>query len=164
MAEWTIETVADRFIEAARIAHRLPPVRVQGYFNCWPAIKRMPWENLGAEPRVYRFPPDPAAIDRMLETMRWVQWLEEEHGTSSGCGRNVTHGKISVAVLPVTGPLPGVVGRRHWRSSLSSYKRRRDMERQPIRTGVACSCEPLQNHSESCGTLRVLTTFRRATS
>jgi hypothetical protein len=51
---------------------------VQGYFNCWPAIKRMPWENLGAEPRVYRFPPDPAAIDRMLETMRWVQWLEEE--------------------------------------------------------------------------------------
>ena len=78
MAEWTIETVADRFIEAARTAHRLPPVRVQGYFNCWPAIKRMPWENLGAEPPVYRFPPDPAAIDRMLETMRWVQWLEEE--------------------------------------------------------------------------------------
>lgn len=78
MAEWTIETVADRFIEAARTAHRLPPVRVQGYFNCWPAIKRMPWENLGAEPPVYRFPPDPAAIDRMLETMRWVHWLEEE--------------------------------------------------------------------------------------
>jgi hypothetical protein len=78
MAEWTIETVADRFIEAAQTAHRLPPVRVQGYFTCWPAIKRMPWETLGAEPRVYRFPPDPAAIDRMLETMRWVQWLEEE--------------------------------------------------------------------------------------
>ena len=78
MAEWTIETVADRFIEAARTAHRLPPVRVQSYFNCWPEIKRMPWENLGAEPPVYRFPPDPAAIDRMLETMRWVQWLEEE--------------------------------------------------------------------------------------
>ena len=45
MAEWTIETVADRFIEAARTAHRLPPVRVQGYFNCWPTIVRMPWEN-----------------------------------------------------------------------------------------------------------------------
>jgi len=78
MAEWTIETVADRFIEAARTAHRLPPVRVQGYFNCWPATKRMPWENLGAEPPVYRFPPDPAAIDRMEETMRWVPWLTEE--------------------------------------------------------------------------------------
>jgi len=46
MAEWTIETVADWFIEAARTAHRLPPVRVQGDFNCWPAIKRMPWKNL----------------------------------------------------------------------------------------------------------------------
>ena len=78
MAEWTIERVAERFIEAARTAHRLPPVRVQGYVNCWPAIKRMAWENLGAEPPAYRFPPDPAAIDRMLETMRWVQWLEEE--------------------------------------------------------------------------------------
>jgi len=76
---WTIEDVASRFEEAASTARRLPPVRVQGYFNCWPAIKRMPWENLGAEPTVYRFPPDPAAIERMLEVMRWVQWLEEEH-------------------------------------------------------------------------------------
>ena len=31
-------------IEAARTARRLPPVRVQGYFNCWPAIVRMQWE------------------------------------------------------------------------------------------------------------------------
>ena len=35
-------------------------------------------EKLGAEPRLYRFPLEPAAIDRMHETMRWVQWLEEE--------------------------------------------------------------------------------------
>ena len=78
MAEWTIESVAERFAEAARTAHRLPKVTVQGYFNCWPAIQRMPWENRGAEPVAYRLPPDPAAIDRMLETMRWVQWLEIE--------------------------------------------------------------------------------------
>lgn len=78
MAEWTIETVADRFIEAARTAQRLPPVRVQGYFNCWPTIVRMPWENLGEEPPLRYYPPDPAAVDRMLETMQWVQWLEEE--------------------------------------------------------------------------------------
>lgn len=38
----------------------------------------MAWEKLGAEPRLYRFPLEPAAIDRMHETMRWVQWLEEE--------------------------------------------------------------------------------------
>ena len=48
MVEWTVDLVADRFQEAARTAHRLPPVRVQGYFNCWPAIQRMPWETLGA--------------------------------------------------------------------------------------------------------------------
>jgi hypothetical protein len=75
---WTIEDVSARFEEAASTARRLPPVRVQGYFNCWPAIKRMPWESLGAEPTVYRFPPDPDAIERMLEVMRWVQWLEVE--------------------------------------------------------------------------------------
>ena len=78
MTEWTIEDVAARFEEAASTARRLPPVRVQGYFNCWPEIKRMPWENIGAESTVYRFPPDPTAIERMLEVMRWVQWLEVE--------------------------------------------------------------------------------------
>ena len=78
MDEWTNELVANRFWEAARTAHRLPPVRVQGYFNCWPSIKRMPWEVIGAEPAVVRFPPSPADIDRMLETMQWVLWLEVE--------------------------------------------------------------------------------------
>ena len=75
---WTIDDVAARFEEAASTGRRLPPVRVQGYFNCWPEIKRMPWENIGEEPTVYHFPPDPASIERMLETMRWVQWLEVE--------------------------------------------------------------------------------------
>ena len=64
MAEWTVERVAERFREAAITAHRLPPVRVQGYFNTWPAIRR--------------FPPAPETVERMLETMRWVLWLEEE--------------------------------------------------------------------------------------
>ena len=76
---WAIEEVAARFEEAASTARRLPPVRVQGYFNCWPAIARREWETFAADERVYRpFPPSPDAIDRMLETMRWVQWLEVE--------------------------------------------------------------------------------------
>ena len=78
MTEWTIEDVAARFDEAVSTARRLPPVRVQGYFNCWPANKYMSWENIGAEMPVCRFPPDPSAIERMLEVMRWVLWLEEE--------------------------------------------------------------------------------------
>lgn len=75
---WTVDMVAERFREAAQTAHRLPPVRVQGYFNTWPAILRQPWETYSGDDVLYRFPPEPAAIDRMLETMRWVLWLAEE--------------------------------------------------------------------------------------
>jgi len=45
MAEWTIEDVAARFEEAASTGRRLPPVRVQGYFNTWPVIVRKEWET-----------------------------------------------------------------------------------------------------------------------
>ena len=78
MAEWTLEEVAERFREAAETAHRLPPVRVQGYFNVWPAIKREARELYTDDDRVLRFPPSPEAIDRMEETMRWALWLAEE--------------------------------------------------------------------------------------
>jgi hypothetical protein len=40
MTEWTIDAVAARFTEAAETGRRLPPVRVQGYFNVWPAFAR----------------------------------------------------------------------------------------------------------------------------
>lgn len=77
--QWTIEDVANRFEEAASTGRRLPPVRVQGYFNVWPPIVRQEWERLADDDApLRRFPPDPAAIDRMLETMGWVQWLEIE--------------------------------------------------------------------------------------
>ncbi len=77
--DWTIEDVAARFEEAASTGRRLPPVRVQGYFNTWPIIVRKEWEAFAADEHVYRpFPPAPEAIDRMLETMKWVQWLEVE--------------------------------------------------------------------------------------
>ena len=76
---WTIEDVAARFEDAATTGRRLPPVRVQGYFNCWPAFVRTEWEAFAADEKVYRpFPPSPEALDRMLETMRWVQCLEVE--------------------------------------------------------------------------------------
>jgi hypothetical protein len=32
---WTVETVADRFVDAARTARRLPRVMVQGYPCRW---------------------------------------------------------------------------------------------------------------------------------
>lgn len=77
---WSVDGVAERFREAAETARRLPPVRVQGYFNVWPEIVREAWEAYGAEAGwSYRPPPPgPEAIERMLETMRWVLWLSEE--------------------------------------------------------------------------------------
>ena len=78
-ADWTIEVVAARFEEAASTGRRLPTVRVQGYFNTWPLIVREDWETYAADEKVYRpFPPTPDAIERMLEAMKWVQWLEIE--------------------------------------------------------------------------------------
>ena len=77
MRDWTIEQVAERFRDAALTAHRLPPVRVQGYFNTWPAIVRQSWEAYASDDVIHRFPPDPVAIERMEETLRWVLWLAE---------------------------------------------------------------------------------------
>ena len=68
MAEWTVDTVAERLAEAAETARRLPPVRVQGYFNLWPPIQRQPWETWVAsntEPRP--LPPAPAAMSEIDE-------------------------------------------------------------------------------------------------
>jgi DNA-directed RNA polymerase specialized sigma24 family protein len=79
MAEWTMDDVAARFTEAAETGRRLPRVRVQGYFNLWPDFVRDAWEGFDNKDYEYRpLPPTPEAIDRMLEAMRWVQWLEEE--------------------------------------------------------------------------------------
>ncbi len=79
MADWTVDDVAARFSEAAETGRRLPQVRVQGYFNVWPAFARQEWEAMSADEYEYRpLPPTPEAIARMMEAMRWVQWLEEE--------------------------------------------------------------------------------------
>lgn len=78
MTEWTVETVAERFQEAAQIARRLPPVKVQGYVCLWPEIVRKPWERYAIEEVHWRFPPSSQAIERMEDTMRWVVWLPEE--------------------------------------------------------------------------------------
>lgn len=82
MSAWTVDTVVRRLAEAAQTARRLPPVWVQGYFNTWPRLVRQTWERLSVDDRpAPHFPPEPAAIDRMTETMGWMAWLtvEERH-------------------------------------------------------------------------------------
>ncbi len=102
---WDLDQVAARFEEAARTAHRLPPVRVQGYFNSWPAIARERWESYADPARPVRFPPDPAAIDRMEET-----WC--------GCGPRDVAGRKSAPDSAVTAPPLGGVGAERWGSLL----------------------------------------------
>ncbi len=77
--QWTTDDVANWLIEAARTAHRLPPVRVQGYFNCWPTIVRTEYERMARDDApVFRFPPTSVEVERMLVVMQWVQYLDVE--------------------------------------------------------------------------------------
>ena len=73
---WTVETVADRFVDEARTARRLPRVMVQGYASTWPIVI-LPGNAYPDPHKVYRLPPpSPKDVERMLEVMRWVQLLE----------------------------------------------------------------------------------------
>ncbi|WP_298219954.1 DUF6362 family protein [Halothiobacillus sp.] len=75
MTDWTPDIVAARFAEAAETARRLPPAKVQGYFNVWPTLLRMAPEQKPNDDERH-FPPTPAAVERMLEAMRWMQMLD----------------------------------------------------------------------------------------
>ena len=77
--EWACEEIAGHLTQAARTARRLPPVRVQGYFNVWPAFVRTEYERMaGDEPEPLYIAPSPQDVEQMLEVMRWMQWLELE--------------------------------------------------------------------------------------
>ncbi len=79
MTDWNPEAVAMRLQEAARTAHRLPPARVQGYFNLWPPFVRTEFERFIMEAAApIHFAPTPREVDRMLEVMDWMLWLEVE--------------------------------------------------------------------------------------
>ena len=45
----------------------------------WPPVVRAADARMAKDDEpVYRFPPEPTMVDRMLEAMRWVQWLDVE--------------------------------------------------------------------------------------
>jgi hypothetical protein len=77
--KWTVTDVADRFEEAAYTLKRLPPVKVQGYFNVYPEVIRTSIEIMQGEKLPMRLgPPSAAAISRMEETLEWIFWLDGE--------------------------------------------------------------------------------------
>lgn len=75
---WTADDVADHFEEAFRTLRKLPPVRVQGYFNAWPQIVRSEKEILAMEPQPMRIWPSTSAITRLEQTFDWVLWIGED--------------------------------------------------------------------------------------
>ncbi len=66
---WTKKDVADQFEEAISTLKKLPPVRVQGYFNTWPEIVRAPKEIATGEPMSLCLRATPDAISRMEQTL-----------------------------------------------------------------------------------------------
>ncbi len=81
MADWTLERVEDRLIEAADVLGRLPEERVQGYFSVWPEVVRSFADMVGQTPEPMRRPPPPAAaITRMEEALEWIRFLAIDDG------------------------------------------------------------------------------------
>lgn len=72
-------TVEDRIHSAARTLHRLPEVKVRGYFNVLPTIIREPLEILQMEPERLRIIPSQRDISEMDEVLFvWLRWIEPE--------------------------------------------------------------------------------------
>ena len=115
MTVWTIELVADRFQEAATTSHRLPSARVAGYFTMWPEIARQSWEGYADERTSLRLPATPAAVERLIETTRWLQWLDESQRELVWArARNVPWR----AICESRG-CPRVTAWRHWKHALA---------------------------------------------
>ncbi len=76
---WTAPLVEERLVEAASVLKRLPEEKVQGYFSAWPDVVHNIHESFGWHDPVLRRPwPSPGSIDRMDETIQWLQWLEAD--------------------------------------------------------------------------------------
>jgi hypothetical protein len=77
--DWSIDDVALRFGDAAQTAKRLPRGHAQGHFNMWRSLEMQIQTRYPDTERLYRpLPPTAIAIAQMLETMKWIQWLEVE--------------------------------------------------------------------------------------
>ena len=83
---WTGDSVFERIVEAARTLRQLPPVKgPAGYRSAWPDWVRDAWHKYGREAatvdlgaQTLRIRPSPEAIDRMDETILWLQLLDDE--------------------------------------------------------------------------------------
>lgn len=75
---WSDKMVMAYLEEAAAIHRRLPPVKVQGYFNLWPEALKDDWERLydaiNAKTRLGA--PMPHEVTYHETIMAWLRWLD----------------------------------------------------------------------------------------
>ncbi len=75
---WTAEDVADAIDNVAVTLKKLPPVKVQGYFNVWPQIVLSDKEIASAMPSPSAFRLTASAHDiSMIDVVStWMLWLD----------------------------------------------------------------------------------------
>ena len=74
-----VNELAKRYREAWLVARRVPSGQRLGYSAFWPGINPNRWEVYridGETPKP--MPPSADAVDRMVECMRWLRWLDEQ--------------------------------------------------------------------------------------
>ena len=71
------QQVIARLKEAVSTMRRLPPVRVQGYFNAWPDMVYTEIEIMRMDRKPKTWPATPEAISKMEEACRWLNFLSD---------------------------------------------------------------------------------------
>ena len=79
MIQWTPEKIAERFEECVWVLNRLPDGGGSRYAAYWPEIIYSKDELRRQPKRHLRLRPLPDAIDRMEETLQWIQWVSEDY-------------------------------------------------------------------------------------
>ena len=69
--------IVSRFREAIITIRKLPPVRVQGYFNAWSEIVYSKAEIRHMDKKSKIWPPTTEAISRMEEAMNWLSLIKD---------------------------------------------------------------------------------------
>ena len=70
------QQIIARLKEAVSTMRRLPPVRVQGYFNAWPDMVYTEIEIMRMDRKPKTWPATPEAISNMEEAILWLNLLE----------------------------------------------------------------------------------------
>lgn len=77
--QWTTKKVAQRLEESVWVLNKLPDGRSSMYARYWPEIIYTQRELNRQPPKTLTVQPQPDAIDRMEESLSWIQWVSEEY-------------------------------------------------------------------------------------